>query len=206
MFSRTTLQLDRTALQSETLQLAISPQKSRARRITLRLLRWSLLVGLPVLLLPALVPRRVLARRLSGPKTAAASTNAVSLLARERQLQDLVDSFRTRLTIPDAVAVSIVPENELVVSVQRLRDHDLGFTVTFEARFLDSLDEDELGAVIAHELGHVWIFTHHPYLQTEELANEVALRVVSRESLDGVYEKVWKRTGAKGDLVYMPAK
>jgi Peptidase family M48 len=203
----TTLQLDKTALQLDktALQLETRSQRSRARRITLRLLRLSFLVGLPILLLPALLPRRVFARRLSGPKTAAASTSALSLLARERQLQDLVDSFRARLTIPDAVVVSIVPENKLMVSVQRLKDHDLGFTVTFEAGFLDSLDEDELGAVIAHELGHVWIFTHHPYLQTEELANEVALRVVSRASLDGVYEKVWKRTGTKGDLVYMPA-
>jgi Zn-dependent protease with chaperone function len=187
-----------------TLQLGVRPQKSRARRITLRLLRLSFLIGLPVLLLPALLPRRVFAKRLSGPRTSAASTNVVSLVARERQLQDMVDEFRTRLTIPDAVAVSIVPENKLVVSVERLKDHDLGFTVTFEAGFLDSLDEAELGAVIAHELGHVWIFTHHPYLQTEELANEIALRVVSRKSLDGVYEKVWKRTGTKGDLVYLP--
>jgi hypothetical protein len=102
--------------------------------------------------------------------------------------------------------VSIVAENTLVVSVERLKDREHGFSATFEAGFLESLNQDELGAVIAHELGHVWIFTHHPYLQTEELANEVAMRVVSRESLDGVYEKVWKRTGSKGDLVYMPAK
>jgi Zn-dependent protease with chaperone function len=194
MFSRTALQLD------------ARPQKSRARRITLRLLRLSFLIGLPVLLLPALLPRRVFAKRPSGPKTSTASTTAASLVARERQLQDKVDDFRTRLTIPDAVAVSIVPENKLVVSVERLRDRDLGFTVTFEADFLESLDEAELGAVIAHELGHVWIFTHHPYLQTEELANEIALRVVSRKSLDGVYEKVWKRTGTKGDLVYLPVQ
>jgi hypothetical protein len=172
----------------------------------LRLIRLSFLVGLPLILLPAFLPRRVSARRLSGPRTSTDSTNVLSLAARERQLQDLVDEFRTRLTIPDAVVVSIVPENKLVVSVGRLTDHGLGFTVTFEAAFLDSLDEAELGAVIAHELGHVWIFTHHPYLQTEELANEIALRVVSRESLDGVYEKVWQRTGTKGDLVYMPAK
>jgi peptidase M48-like protein len=152
------------------------------------------------------LPRRVSARRLAGPRTSTGSTNVLSLVARERQLQDLVDDFRTRLTIPDAVAVSVVPENKLVVSVERLKGHDLGFTVTFEAGFLDSLDEAELGAVIAHELGHVWIFTHHPYLQTEELANEIALRVVSRKSLDGVYEKVWKRTGTKGDLVYLPLK
>ena len=87
-----------------------------------------------------------------------------------------------------------------------MKDRDRGFTATFEAGFLDSLNDDELGAVIAHELGHVWIFTHHPYLQTEELANEIALRVVSRESLDEVYEKVWKRTGTKGDLVYLPVQ
>jgi hypothetical protein len=162
-------------------------------------------MGLPFLLLPALLPRKVSARRVTGPKTSAGSTTALSLVARERQLQEVMDDLRRRLAIPDAVVVSIVPENKLVVSVERLKDHEQGFTATFELGFLDSLDEDELEAVIAHELGHVWIFTHHPYLQTEELANEVALRVVSRASLDGVYEKVWKRTGTKGDLVYMPA-
>jgi hypothetical protein len=129
----------------------------------------------------------------------------VSLVARERQIQDLVDDFRTRLAIPDVVVVSIVPANKLIVSVERLKDRN-GFTASFEAGFLDSLNDDELRAVIAHELGHVWIFTHHPYLQTEELANEIALRVVSRESLDGIYEKVWKRAGTKGDLVYLPVK
>jgi hypothetical protein len=48
-------------------------------------------------------------------------------------------------------------------------------------------------------MGHVWIFTHHPYLQTEQLANRIAMRLVSRENLQQVYEKVWKN-GAKGDL------
>jgi hypothetical protein len=80
-------------------------------------------------------------------------------------------TYRRRLAIPDAVVVSIVPENALVVSVERLKDPDSGFTATFDAAFLDGLNEDDLGAVIVHELGHVWIFTHHPYLQTEELAN-----------------------------------
>jgi len=56
-----------------------------------------------------------------------------------------------------------------------------------------------LSASIAHELGHVWIFTHHPYLQTELLANQIALKVVTREELERVYEKVWKDKG-KGDL------
>jgi hypothetical protein len=46
----------------------------------------------------------------------------------------------------------------------------------------------------------VWIFTHHPYLQTESLANSVAMRVVSRESLTKTYDKVWKRAGTKGEI------
>lgn len=59
------------------------------------------------------------------------------------------------------------------------------------------LNEDELRAAVAHELGHVWIFSHHPYLHTERLANEIAMRVVSRESLERVYEKLWARDSAK---------
>ncbi|MNC89431.1 hypothetical protein D3C83_53670 [compost metagenome] len=59
---------------------------------------------------------------------------------------------------------------------------------------------NELEAILAHELGHIWIFTHHPYLQTEALANRIAMRIVTRESLVTVYEKVWKRRGTKGDL------
>jgi len=55
-------------------------------------------------------------------------------------------------------------------------------------------------AAIAHELGHVWIFTHHPFLQTEVLANQIAQRLVPRSSLVQVYEKVWKRQGTEGDL------
>jgi peptidase M48-like protein len=184
----------------------VAPRKSRARRITLRILRLSFLVGLPLLLLPVLRARRVSAKGLSGPDTFAGSSNDLSLVAREKRLQDLVDDFRSRLAIPDAVTVSIVPANPLVVSVERFKDHDRGFMATFEAGFLDSLSDDDLAAVIAHELGHVWIFTHHPYLQTEEGANEIALRVVSRQSLDGIYQKVWKHTGTKGELAYLPPK
>lgn len=176
-----------------------------ARRITRRIIRVSFLVGLPLLLL-LFRARRVSAKGLSGPDTFAGSANGLSLVAREKQLQDLVDDLRARLAIPDAVTVSIVPANPLVVSVERFKDHDRGFTATFEAGFLDSLSEDDLTAVVAHELGHVWIFTHHPYLQTEEQANEIAMRVVSRERLDTVYEKVWKRAGTKGDLGVLAAE
>jgi hypothetical protein len=46
----------------------------------------------------------------------------------------------------------------------------------------------------------VWVFTHHPYLQTEKLANQIAMRVVARDSLVSVYHKLWEHGGTKGDL------
>ena len=72
--------------------------------------------------------------------------------------------------------------------------------MSFEESFIGTLNEDELRAVIAHELGHVWIFTHHPYLQTEALANNVAMRVVTRDSLERVYAKVRQHGGTTRDL------
>jgi Zn-dependent protease with chaperone function len=62
------------------------------------------------------------------------------------------------------------------------------------------LDEVELSAVIAHEIGHLWIYTHHPYLQTEALANRIALKLVGRQALASAYRKLWDRTGEPGDL------
>ena len=132
-----------------------------------------------------------------------ASTNA-NAVARTQRVQDLTDNLRVRLSLPDTVHVSLVTQNSLVVSVKRLKDANGSFALSVEDGFLDGLSDDELAAVIAHELGHVWIFTHHPYLQTEELANQIALRVVTRVSLDSVYQKVWAHTGAKGTLAYLP--
>ena len=114
-------------------------------------------------------------------------------------LQSRVDEMRERLSLRQAVTVSIVPENPRMVSVAPT-PAEAAFHMSFEHAFLAGLNEDELSAVIAHELGHVWIFTHHPYLQTEQLANRIAMRVVSRSSLEKVYEKVWARDGTKGDL------
>jgi hypothetical protein len=117
----------------------------------------------------------------------------------------MVDDFRARLAIPDSVVVVIVPHNDLVVSVERLTDRT-GFRLSVEEEFLGGLTDEELGAVVAHELGHVWIFTHHPYLQTEELANQIAMRMVDRETLEHVYAKVWQRIGVEGKLTYLPPK
>ena len=115
-------------------------------------------------------------------------------------LQELVNGLKTQLGIDAVVSAAIVPTNSLLVSVEPV-DGDPGtFRMAFEERFLPSLDQDELKAIVAHELGHVWIYTHHPYLQTERLANTVAMRAVPRASLERVYSKVWEHQGTKGDL------
>jgi predicted Zn-dependent protease len=96
--------------------------------------------------------------------------------------------------------VSVVPSEPLMMSVQAPTEPGAPFRLAIEESFLEVLTEAELRAAIAHELGHVWVFTHHPFLQTEELANRIAMRAVSRQTLERVYEKVWKRIGTKGDL------
>jgi hypothetical protein len=114
------------------------------------------------------------------------------------RLQNLVDALRTELNIPDPVVLEVVDENPRMASVEPAKEGD-GFVLAIESAFASRLTDDELKGVIAHELGHVWIFTHHPYLQTEQLANRIAMRAVSRENLEQVYKKVWK-DGAKGEL------
>jgi hypothetical protein len=115
------------------------------------------------------------------------------------RIKTIIDRLRRDLSISEQVLVSIVPKNDKLVSVERSKHRRGAFVLSFDENFLSSLDDNELSASIAHELGHVWIFTHHPYLQTELLANQIALRVVTRESLEKTYEKVWKDKG-KGDL------
>jgi Zn-dependent protease with chaperone function len=129
---------------------------------------------------------------------------AVQMDAREpgslNALQELVNSLKAQLGIDAIVSAAIVPTNPLLVSVRPVDGGPAKFQMAFEERFLTGLDEDDLKAIIAHELGHVWIYTHHPYLQTERLANTVAMRAVPRESLERVYSKLWGRDGTKGDL------
>ena len=105
-----------------------------------------------------------------------------------------------RLALKATVTAIIVQTNALLVSVEPEEGRENAFRLSFEDSFLDGLDDEGLRAVVAHELGHVWIFTHHPYLHTELLANSVAMRVVSRESLEEVYNKVWERGGVKGSI------
>jgi predicted Zn-dependent protease len=116
----------------------------------------------------------------------------------------VVDDVRERLGLVPSVRASAVVENSRMASITRSKDEGNAFVLSIQQDFLDSLTDEELAAMAAHELGHVWIFTHHPYLQTEELANEIALRAVSRAALDRLYDKLWTRTGQKGELEYFP--
>ena len=117
----------------------------------------------------------------------------------QQRIQEIVDTFMAKLTMTYKVAVAVVPKNPLMVSVE-YTDASTGFLLSVEEDFINELTQEELEAAIAHELGHVWIFTHHPFLQTEVLANQIAQRIVPRSSLVQVYEKVWRRQGTKGDL------
>lgn len=115
-------------------------------------------------------------------------------------LQAITDRLRSRLDILERVDVTVVAHNPLVMSVETRAGRSGPFVISVDELFAASLTGEELEAALAHELGHVWIYTHHPYLQTERLANDIAMRVVNRSRLEPVYEKVWKRTGIKGNL------
>jgi Zn-dependent protease with chaperone function len=119
------------------------------------------------------------------------------------RINTIVSELRNRLEMPQAIQAAIVAENDLMISVEHVsaKAEDAGtFIMCFDEHFLARLDEEELKAAIAHELGHVWIFSHHPYLQTEALANQIAMRVVSRQSLIKVYSKLWAHLGVSRNL------
>jgi hypothetical protein len=115
-------------------------------------------------------------------------------------LQDVTDDLRSRLEIHEDVQVTIVEHNPLVMSVETLDGRTGPFVISIDREFINELSHEEAEAALAHELGHVWIYTHHPYLQTERLANDVAMRVISRAAFEPVYQKVWQRTGIRGNL------
>lgn len=136
---------------------------------------------------------------------AGSETEAAEIQAKAQRIQDVIDDLAGRLSLTRDVVAAIVPLNPLMVSVVSPVNRDGAYRVAFEEAFLDTLIDDELRAVVAHELGHIWIFTHHPYLQTEQLANKIALRVVPRETLERVYHKVWPHGTPPGAPARFPA-
>ena len=114
----------------------------------------------------------------------------------QTRVQRVVDDLKSRLSIAERVDVAVVEANPRLFSVVPEK-HDVGTPATFllsvEEDFAQGLTDVELRAAVAHELGHVWIFTHFPYLQTEDLANDIASRVIPRDALAPLYDKVSKR-------------
>jgi hypothetical protein len=123
-------------------------------------------------------------------------SNVVRLKA--ARAQEFLDQLRTTLPIPNEVQIAVVTYHPLVFSVQPSARDKNKFLLTMEVGFLLELSDDELRAALAHELGHVWIYTHHPFLQTERLANIVGERVVARRNFEKVYSKLWTYEGAAG--------
>lgn len=107
-----------------------------------------------------------------------------------RKIKGILADLKKHLEITVDISTTVVPKEELLVSVTPDRQRKGSYKISFDAAFLAMLEENELRAAIAHELGHVWIFTHHPYLHTEDLANVIAHRLVTPSELDRVYEKV----------------
>ena len=130
----------------------------------------------------------------------AAFSPKAPVVTRIARLDEVASGLAKALDVPRHVEVIIVERNDLVVSVEPLPTAADGFRVVFEQRFYERLDEHEVAAAIAHELGHVWIYSHFPFLQTEALANEIALRVASRKTMESLYFKLWAYTGMKGSL------
>ena len=156
---------------------------------------------------------RVLARAAGLPDRAAAGAVASDKPKTEttghphsKRVQDLVDGLRARLALASSVRVSMVPKNALLFSVEVDKTIRNTYVLHVDEGFVAQLTDEELEAVVAHELGHVWIFTHHPFLQTEQLANQVAMRVVNRSTLEAVYHKVWEQGGTKGEIARVLGK
>jgi hypothetical protein len=104
-------------------------------------------------------------------------------------LNGVAQGLTSKLGADWNIHIVVADKNERVVSVERLLEPDR-FIVTFDREFLSTLNEGEISAAIAHEIGHIWIFCHFPYLHTEFLANEIALEMVDRSDLESLYTKL----------------
>jgi hypothetical protein len=118
---------------------------------------------------------------------------------RNARLEKIATGLAETLELRKRVQVVIVPENDRIISVEPFLSGE-GYRVEIEGAFFDELTEEEVTAALAHEIGHMWIFAHPPYLQSEALANEIALKVVPRKPLETLYAKLWSYLGVSGSL------
>ena len=124
------------------------------------------------------------------------SPNVVAL--RAKRAQDFVDQLRAVFPITEPIQIAVVVYHPLVFSVQPMDIRKDRFLLSMELGFFLTLKDDELRAALAHELGHVWIYTHYPFLQTERLANMIGQRAADRASFERLYSRLWAYEGSSG--------
>lgn len=132
----------------------------------------------------------------------------IPLNVRVALAEEILDQLRPQLSITSEIDIALVKYHPLVFFVEPEDSRKRRFRLSMEARFLLTLDDEELAGALAHELGHVWIYTHHPFLQTEMLANEIGQRVAPRRSFEKVYTKLWayeKTSGVPMDELLGPS-
>jgi hypothetical protein len=145
----------------------------------------------------------VLSLSLVGPLIAVFAQTGYAAAAQDHNLKrvvEIAEALKKQFGITSDVDVKIIQSNRLGFSVAPLSHQRGQFVLSIDEQLLSQLDEEELTAALGHELGHVWIYTHHPYLHTEIFANQVAMRVVNRESLKKLYLKLWAFQGTTGDI------
>ena len=123
--------------------------------------------------------------------------------------REMVSHLRGELSIRSEVDIVLVKYHPLVFFVEPEDPRKQRFRLSIEVNFFLRLDDDELLAALAHEMGHVWIFTHFPFLHTEMLANTIGQRVVPRRNFERVYTKLWayeRTTGVPMDELLGPAQ
>ena len=114
-----------------------------------------------------------------GTRAEVPAENGAAARRSAARVQRLVDDYIPKLGMSAHVEVVVVPRDELMVSVEPVAGA-ARFRLSVDESFLQELSADELSATVAHELGHVWIFTHHPFLPPEAGANDVAMRLVPK--------------------------
>src|SRR5262245_32906228 len=94
----------------------------------------------------------------------------IILHVRTALAEEIVNQLRSELSITSDIDITLVKYHPLVFFVEPEDSSKRRFRLSMEAGFLLKLDDEELLGALAHEMGHVWIYTHHPFLQTEMLA------------------------------------
>ncbi len=123
--------------------------------------------------------------------------------------REIVNHLRGELSIRSEVDIVLVKYHPLVFSVEPEDARKQRFRLSMEVDFLLRLDDDELLGALAHEMGHIWIFTHFPSLHTEMLANTIGQRVAPRRSFERIYTKLWayeRTTGVPMDELLGPVQ